>query len=285
MTFFSTTLGRTLLVLTFLVCTNLGSGYFAVRLGYPSLWGNSTGIFMEYAVPMLYNWALAHVVFMVPIAVVLSRVPGWEAKSVFMFRCVAGFVLVSALLLEVKLPVGRLNHVPFLLFIIMDTSLALLLTVIFYPPLKGILGVTVAGLLLYSGLYLYNNPGQLKLPLKVDAPEVDEPEVESPADGSMEFFEKVLRFERPGFIEMDAIIRETVGPNQGPTPEEICDNAKLLAKSLVRSLTKSAPVVVKFTAHPWFESEDKYVYPAGEAELDSAGQWHCNFVYPRPASP
>ena len=272
MIFFSTTMGRTLLVLTFLICVNLGSGYAAVHLGYPSVWGNSTGIFMEYVVPLLYNWALAHLVFMVPIAIALSLVPGWDARSVFIFRAILGFVFIAALLFEVRLPVGRLNHNPFLLFILMDTGVALLLTVIFYPPFKAILGLTVASIIIVTGLFLYANPKLFESPPTSNRA-VDETRNTSQSQAeSTSFFESITTFERHNYTEVNVTVREVVGPNLGPIPSDICLNAKPLATE--------PRMVVKFMVYPWFENEEKYIYPAGEAGLDAQGIWYCEFVYP-----
>jgi hypothetical protein len=53
------------------------------------------------------------------------------------------------------------------------------------------------------------------------------------------FFEDVSHFERRDFTEVFATIGHTVGPNQGPTPQQICLEAEPLAMQLCLSYPAS----------------------------------------------
>ncbi len=245
-----------------------------MALGYPSLWGNSTGILFEYAAPLPFNWAFAHLVSMLPLAILIYGLPLWPHRRLVQFRWVMVAALVVLFFIEVRLPHGRLNHIPFALFLIVDCLAALVISLMFRPPIKWIIGtlliLTAATFLLR---YINNYDGKTTENRSRPALESERPE---PVSNS--FFENSNQFQRAGFVELDLTIRGIVGPEIGPKPDEICEEAKAFA---IR-VQKNSKLLVIFMAYPWFEAEEKYIYAAGSANLELDGSWNCKFTYPAP---
>lgn len=260
---------RLLLVVFFLAVVNIASGYLAVTLGYPSLWGNTTGIFAEYAIPLNFNWAFAHLLSMLPLAGVAAALPSWKRSHLVKLRWVLLAALVVLFFVEVKLPYGRLNHIPFALFLVVDCLTMLALSLLFHPPwrvMAAVIGMAVISLL---AAYLLTS-----VDWSSESPNPAEP-VQSEAPKG--FFEEIEWTQKHDHMELFLLIRDTVGPDLEPTRETICEESRAVAET-----SSNQPVKVLFMVHPWFESTQKYVYHAGSASLDSQLVWQCDFIYPTP---
>lgn len=266
MTFLSTTKGRLLLAIVYLVSVNLLSGFLAEALDYPSLWGRSGSVWGEYAIPLPFTWALAHLVSMLPMALLIAGLPLWPKIWVIRARWILIAALIVLFFAEVKLPYGRLRHVPFYLFLAVDAAVALLLSLLIYPPIRTL--IVTAAMVATMTLGIYVTHRETTSTATENALEKHE--------GEVTFFEEISEYPRGTSKEIVATVRETVGPDIGPNAEKICAEAKAL-------LAKGSTAEVKLMVHPWFETEQKYVYSAGSARYDTAGEWLCDFSYPTPA--
>ena len=81
MTFLRSIPGRAFLAVMFFVFVNGLSGLLAQELRYPSLWGNSSGLFGEYAYPIPFTYALSHWLSMGPLTLIVLGIPLWERKA------------------------------------------------------------------------------------------------------------------------------------------------------------------------------------------------------------
>ncbi len=272
--------------LAFLLAVNLLAGWLAVELRYPSLWGNQE-VFAEYAWPLPYGWAMVHWVSMLPLAFLVAALPGWPQQRLVRARWILLGLLAAVLFVEVDWQYGRLNRIPFLLFFAVDFGLALLISLAIRPPWRTLAGVTVVAALGIAVIRYLAAPEP-----RSDAS--DEPPAEQPApfepaprDAGGFFTDSevsVLRAERE--LRITLFLADTVEPGRPPLPEDICRAAESRYAELaaVRVRPEGYRERVYFMAHPWFEPQRKYVYPAGEAGRDSAGRWTCAFEYPRPAA-
>lgn len=119
---------RSVVLVLFLVSVNLISGILATKLNYPSLY-NVHARFSEYAVPLPFHWALAHIPSMLIFGIPLLFLHSWKEKHIVYFRaaCILTFLL---LLLEFD------RKIPFLLFLKVDTLLAFICSLVVAPPNK-----------------------------------------------------------------------------------------------------------------------------------------------------
>jgi len=117
---------RSLVFLMFVISACLLSGYIAVELRYPSLWG-TTDVFTEYALPIGLTWGLVHWPSMLILGISLVTLPKWSTQKVRGFRTVCG-VIFLLLLLELD------NKIPFLLYPKVDLVLALMGSLVLVPP-------------------------------------------------------------------------------------------------------------------------------------------------------
>lgn len=260
---FSTSAGRLGLVVLFFLTVNLGSGLLAVEFRYPSLWGNRE-VFHEYAYPAPYNWAIVHILSMVPLAYLVYQLPDLTPNRVRFWQVLSLVALVILFFIEVKLPYGRLRNIPFALFFIVDVVTLIVITCLFNPPWKTLIGLAViVGLV--SGYQIVTS---------IDFATIS---VGSKSEQSapVGFFSEVDEVSRPDYTEYVAVVTEIVGPNMGPDRGEICDQAEQL-------IQRGSPDILILMVHPWFEPEKKYVYFAGESKYDAAGNWVCGYQLPQP---
>lgn len=146
---------RITVFIVFLVCVNLLAGFVAIKLGYPSLY-NVKASFGEYAVPLPFMWAFAHIPSMLIYGLPLLFLPAWQEKYVRYYRivCICSFIL---LLLELD------GKSPFLLFPKVDAVVALIFSLIVVPPTRRDNPILVKVLLLstfvgalFLAYYLYS---------------------------------------------------------------------------------------------------------------------------------
>lgn len=272
--------------LAFLLVVNLLAGWLAQELRYPSLWGNSQ-VFAEYAWPLPYGWSMVHWVSMLPLAFVVAALPGWPPSRLVRTRWILLGLLAAVLFVEVEWPYGRLNRIPFLLFFAVDFSVALLVSLAIRPPLRALAGAAallVLGFAVLRWLAAPEAPREAGGP--PPAPAADSAAAEPVTRDATGFFSdsevSVLRAERE--VRITLYLADTVQPGQPPSPEAICRAAEARYAELaaVRVRPDGYRERVRFMAHPWFEPERKYVYPAGEAGMDESGHWACAFEYPQP---
>lgn len=270
---FSSFVARVLLASLFLLLVNLLSGLLAVEFRYPSLWGNAE-VFHEYGYPALYNWALMHLPSMLLLALLVFRLPTFSPGQIRHCQLLLLLALVVLFFVEVKLPYGRLRHIPFALFLIVGVLVLLLLSLLFYPPVKTVGAVLVlVGLM---GLFEWVRPLTTGFP-QGEFP-TEESQTASVAENTSDnFFSEVTAYQRRDHVEYSAIVSETVGPGVGPDGEEICRQAK-------RLVAAGSGDVVILLVHPWFQTEAKYVHHAGKASYESDAIWQCQFRYPEPAT-
>ena len=266
----------------YLLSVNLLSGYLAVTFRYPSLWGNVTGLFGEYAYPLPFSWALAHLVTMLPLTMLVTGIPFWEQKRLVQARWVCIAALAVCVGVEVSDGIHRFKKTPFVLFWMVDSSLFLMLTLVFKPPLRTLAAV-IGGVLIFTASWVYL-PGILKSLQQADAlvPE----KTELPAPGN--FFTRTDL--SPDWYHKTAIyyfqLRDRLEPSRPPLPDEICSKAEVLYRSLLDTNPPPAGFAsptVNFMARAWFDDTDKYLYNSGTAELAN-GHWDCRIVYPDPVS-
>lgn len=124
--FFSKTPVKILLVVIFIISVNLLSGYIAVWLRFPSLWGTSK-IFFEYAFPLNLNWGLAHIPSFLLLSIPLFLLPGWNQGQIQRFR-------ISCVCLFLLLLYGVMEKVPFALYPAVDLFVAFFFSLIIVPP-------------------------------------------------------------------------------------------------------------------------------------------------------
>jgi hypothetical protein len=196
MAFFRSTAGRLLLIGLFLTTTTLSAGYLADALHYPSLWGSSSSVWIEYTVPLPYYWAFSHLVSMLPLALLVGSFPLWPQVWIVRVRWILLFGLVAIFFAEVKLPYGRLRHVPYFLFIAVDLALALLCSLLVFRTrrLLAVIGTIVVILLIAAALLRQalepEQPGrkpEIKIDLSSAAPSTSM---------TPQFFEEVRSYER-----------------------------------------------------------------------------------------
>ena len=124
--FFSKTPAKILLLVVFIISVNLLSGYVAVWLRFPSLWGTSN-IFFEYAFPLNLTWGFAHIPSFVLISIPLFLLSSWNQTQIQRFRiiCVGLFLLLLY---------GVMEKVPFALYPAVDLFVAFFFSLIIVPP-------------------------------------------------------------------------------------------------------------------------------------------------------
>lgn len=269
----SSMLARLLLAALFLLLVNLLSGLLAVELRYPSLWGGSD-VFHEYAYPALYNWALLHLPSMLLLALLVFRLPTFTLSQVRRCQLLLLLGLVVLFFVEVKLPYGRLRHIPFALFLIVDVLLVLLFSLLFYPPVKTLVIVFLVAAILICLQWL--SPITIGLQSDKSPAQADHEAIVSDSE-EVGFFEEVSEYQRRDHVEYSAIVNETVGPDMGPSGAEICRQARQL-------VAEAGKDVVILLVHPWFQTERKYVHHAGKAYYDTEANWRCQFRYPEPSA-
>ncbi len=264
MPFIKTTAGRTLLGVAYLISANALSGLFAVLLDYPSLWGKSTGIFGEYAIPLPFTWALAHWISMLPFTLVMLGMPLWEKRSVIRIRWLLLAGILVSLFFEIDLPYGRLEHNPFLLFLTVDFVLVLLLSFLFYTSVKVQLAGLVTLVTLILGI-IFQEP--LVRFSSLQGPLLSELEVE------ISHKEKLVRYH---FNVIPALT-----PGESPYPDKIC----AAAEKLFDEVTSANPAPADYTEIVLFWARPKNAkpgttYPAGSAGQDHQRHWICDLNYP-----
>ena len=117
---------KVVLLLAYLISVNLLSGYIAVWLRFPSLWGNSQ-IFLDYSMPLGMTWASAHIPSMILVSIPLLLIPHWNAKQINRFRMIC-------LCLFLILIYGVLEKIPFALFPAVDLFVAFFFSLAIVPP-------------------------------------------------------------------------------------------------------------------------------------------------------
>jgi len=124
--FFSKTPAKIFLLMIFIVSVNLLSGYIAVWLRFPSLWGTSN-IFFEYAFPLNLTWGLAHIPSFMVLSIPLFLLSGWNQAQIQRFRiiCVCLFLLLLY---------GVMEKIPFALYPAVDLFVAFLFSLLIVPP-------------------------------------------------------------------------------------------------------------------------------------------------------
>lgn len=153
---------RVIFLLIYFVIVNLLSGYIAVFLRFPSLWGNSQ-IFFDYAMPLNLTWAFAHWPSMIMVSIALFSLPHWEAKSIQHFRsiCLSLFLILIY---------GVLEKIPFALFPAVDLFVAFFFSLIIVPPTykenpKLVIGVSIfLSLFVISSSYFLYSQWQHRVP-------------------------------------------------------------------------------------------------------------------------
>lgn len=262
---------RICLALMYLIAVNLGSGLLAVELGYPSLWGASE-VFHEYAYPALYNWALVHTLSMLPLAWLVFRLPTLRPRHIRLCQIASLASLVLLFFVEVKLPYGKLRHIPFALFLIVDALVLLSVALLLRPPWKLLAGFALL-LALISTVYF--GPPDIARDFTFQSSDnlEDNPEATPKKKAAKKFFAEVTEYQRKDYIEYLAVVQDTVGPDLGPGKREICREANRLVASGTQD-------VVILMVHPWFEPETKYIYKAGTAGYYGSSIWRCHFELP-----
>lgn len=122
-----------IIVVFFLVAVNLGCGWLAVEFGYPSLWGKSD-VFDEYAYPLPMSWAMTHWPSMLIVAAMLYQMPKSDKAQITKTR--RGLMIGIALCIAVEFVFGEgeFHQIPFVLFILVDLSLAYVLSLLLHQP-------------------------------------------------------------------------------------------------------------------------------------------------------
>ena len=272
--------GRLGLSFLFLLSVNLLSGWIAVVLRFPSLWGNTSGIFGEYATPLPFAWGFIHWLTMLPLALLIAGMPVWDKKLVVRFRIIAAICLGIALFIEIDWGYGKLNKIPFTLYAIVDLAVALFISLGFFTPWRWIGGSVALLLTITAGRYLY---------LNIDAPSLTSADGQAAVDVPPEipFFSEENSYTRneSNEVQFYLSLRDTVQPGVAPLADEICRQAERRFEALLARQDQSAGYNYKvyFMAHPWFEPNKKYIYPAGSAFRTETGAWQCEFTYPEPA--
>lgn len=124
--FFSKIPAKILLLVVFIISVNLLSGYIAVWLRFPSLWGSSN-IFFEYAFPVHLAWGLMHIPSFVIIGLLLLLLSSWNQSQIQRFR-------ITCICLFLILLYGVMEKIPFALYPAVDLLVALFFSLIIVPP-------------------------------------------------------------------------------------------------------------------------------------------------------
>ena len=113
-------------LLIYMIAANLLSGFIAVWFRFPSLWGNGE-VFIDYAQPVSFTYALSHWPSLLLLAVPIIKMPDWNVMQIRRFRkiCVISFLLLSY---------GLLEQIPFALFSAVDLFLVFAISLIILPP-------------------------------------------------------------------------------------------------------------------------------------------------------
>ncbi len=160
--FFCKIPAKVILLLVYITSVNFLSGYVAVWLKFPSLWGNSK-IFLDYAMPFGMTWAMAHWPSLVLISIPLLRLPHWNKNQLKRFRqiCIGLFVILLY---------GIIEKIPFALFPAVDLLIAFLFSLVIVPPtyktnpaLTIIMGLLLSMIIL-SGIYTLYSRWQHQTP-------------------------------------------------------------------------------------------------------------------------
>jgi len=266
------------LALGFLIAVNLLAGLAAEGLGYPSLWTASREVFAEYAFPLPLTWGLAHWATMGPLVFLIAALPRLTPARLRTVQAALGIGLLLALAVEVDLAYGKLEKIPFALFAIVDLTVALLITLFFHTPLKLLVGAALAIPLLVVATATV---------VRLAAPQPERAAKSEPAhdtaggDGLFSDRELVVRRVEHE-VRLTLLVAEPMGPGVGPAPADICSAARA-AWPEVAELHREHPdfeAYIQFLA-PMPMDERKYVYPAGDAVVNQAGEFQCRFHYPR----
>lgn len=252
----------------YLVAVNLGSGLLAVELRYPSLWG-AQEVFHEYAYPALYNWALMHLLSMLPLALVVFRYSTFSKQQIRRCQYLLLAALVVLFFIEVKLPYGRLRHIPFALFLGVDVIVALLISLLFYPPWKVIVAILTLSTIAWVSLIVRTGDFSANANnIMTDRKSVTEPEPKG-------FFDHGAQVKKSDHTLYIVVVNEVVGPDMGPSGEKICREAKAL-------VSPGSNDVVAIQVNTWFQPEKKYVYNAGRGSYNNTTEWQCDYKLPEP---
>jgi hypothetical protein len=251
----------------FFCWVNLASGWIAVKMGYPSLWGNTNEIFVEYAAPILYTWALAHWITMLPLTLIVLGMPTWQKPAIIRTRWLCVIGIIACLLVEVKLPVGRFRHIPMVLFPFVDLLSVLVFSFLFHTSRR--LQVAIVAIPLVAGsLFLFRDqitrfiPGYAVLVKEVDRELIHK--------------ESLIRY----VFE----VVPAVSPDSYPDAASICEAADELYQQvrITRAETNGYSEVILFWARPGLDSERvASTQPAGTARPTQNGEWACDFKYPK----
>lgn len=265
--FFGSLWFRVLVFLIFLVSVNLLSGYLAVKLNYASLW-NVHVKFGEYAIPLPFNWGLAHIPSMLVYGLPLIFLLKWPVHYVKYYRL---FCICSFLLLSLELD----KKIPFLLFPKVDAIVALFFSFVLKPPNHNDnpVQVTVLKILaslgfLLLGYYLYGT-------WKHQSPKIENTQY---LDGVFELKSITVNNDYRKSMEFDVDLKMMI-------PEErACQLGQTLAQEFLHDypFDKNYNQLITVTFNP---SSGKYkTYPLGEISLnegdkDKDGRFACYLRY------
>jgi len=137
--------------LLFLVAVNGTAGTLAVEFHYPSLWGNRE-VFGEYAYPLPFNWALAHLATMIPLACATWLSWDWPPDRLRRYRIVLLVGLIASVVLDLVYGGGRWHRIPFVLFAVVDFGWALAMSLLLTSRTRRVAigAVLLGGILLAS---------------------------------------------------------------------------------------------------------------------------------------
>lgn len=274
--FIHSVLFRVSLGLAYLLAVNLLSGYLAVTFGYPSLWGNSTGIFAEYAYPVNFTWAFWHWFSMLPAMLLVMGLPVWDKALLIRARWVAIAILLICVVIEMSERLGRFQQIPFVLFFMVDAGLFLFLALCFRSPLKWIVGFfALAGILALAWFLIpatWTTVSQLSRPQAGSSGLIAEVDLVVDWQGNTATYYMVLK--------------DTVQPNGSPSAVEICKAAR---EQIQWAMINDPPPeelsepVIMFMAKAWFDESGRVLFPAGSATyLSSHDEWNCEYEMPVP---
>lgn len=247
----TTAFGRASLGVFYLLSANLVAGYLALELDYPSLWGDETGVFFEYALPLPFYWGLAHWLSLLPLTLLVLGMPLWRRETLRRAQWIFAAIILLCVIVELKLPFGTLRKTPFVLFFFVDFVLVLLVSLSLTASRRVIITSSIAVLVVAVTLW------QLPTLKKIVYP-----------GALMTVVDK-------GVFEDIEEIRLTVELRPDATEDEVCRAARQLHDEELAS-SPGYRVTVLF----WSRVEPRSsTYPAGRGELNE-GAWRCEFVPP-----
>ncbi len=277
----TSTSSRLTLAATWFIAANILAGAFADRVGYAGLGATGT-VFGDFALPLTLTWSLAHWLTLIPITAVLFALPLWSQTRVLVVRWVLFAVTVVSVAVELILGGGSWYGLPFIVFPLVDSSLALMVALTFYPPVRLLIaGGGVAAIAGVAFLVTYE-PERPGLAYVVESGVTDESLLapEKPSG-------RMLRVWKPDSGDTRVVFLEVlpqVEPGVAPHPVNICGEARdVFERELRKRRAHPRDARVEFKVHPAFDPRLKYLYPGGAARFRSGQFWECRFQYPDPA--